>query len=71
MRAERWTVPPLDFLELSVVSEVHEAERVQNVLHTYVTSLGLQQDTVGVKTNQVLQLLVSQAAGSPDGRRPK
>jgi hypothetical protein len=62
VRAERWTVGDLDFLELSVVADLAEARRRQADLTAFVWSRGLsigpQQQT---KTRQVLEHLVARA----------
>ncbi len=58
VRAERWTVGDLDFLELSVVAEIDEARTKQAALTRYVRSLDLAvnqgQDS---KTRQVVGYL--------------
>ncbi len=64
LRAERWTVDGLDFLELSLAAEdVDEARTKQDALTAFVHSLGLvvhpDQDT---KTRQVLRHLVERAS---------
>ena len=62
LRAERWVVGDLDFLELSAVAGLHEATATQERLGVFVRSLGItapqEQET---KTRQVLQRLVEQA----------
>jgi hypothetical protein len=62
VRAERWTVGDLDFLELSVVADLGEARRRQADLTAFVWSRGLpigsQQQS---KTRQVLEHLVARA----------
>jgi hypothetical protein len=59
LRAERWTVGGLDFLELSTVAGIDEAPARQAALAEYVRSLGV---PVGAdqeaKTGQVLRVLV-------------
>jgi hypothetical protein len=59
VRAERWTVGTLDFLELSTVAGVGEARATQDLLVGFVRSRGIDappgQET---KTRQVLQHLV-------------
>jgi hypothetical protein len=59
VRAERWTVGKLDFLELSTVAGVGEAQATQDLLVGFVRSRGIDappgQET---KTRQVLQHLV-------------
>jgi hypothetical protein len=62
VRAERWTVGDLDFLELSVVADLAQARRRQAALTAFVWSRGL---TIGSqqqsKTRQVLEHLVARA----------
>jgi hypothetical protein len=62
VRAERWTVGDLDFLELSTVAGVGEAPATQDLLVGFVRSLDIavapDQET---KTRQVLQHLVVRA----------
>lgn len=59
LRAERWTVGDLDFLELSAVAGLDEAPAEQAALAAYVRSLGLPTaPEQQAKTGQVLQLLV-------------
>jgi hypothetical protein len=62
VRAERWTVGDLDFLELSTVAEVGEAAATQDLLHGFVRSVGIsvaaEQEP---KTSQVLRHLVQRA----------
>jgi hypothetical protein len=41
VRAERWSVDHLDFLELSIVANLNETEEQQEALIRYVESLGL------------------------------
>jgi hypothetical protein len=59
VRAERWNVDHLDFLELSIVADLDEAEEQQEALSRYVESLGLtvsaDQDS---KTRRVVNHLV-------------
>jgi hypothetical protein len=61
VRAERWTVGALDFLELSTVAELGEAPATQDLLVDFVGSRGItvppHQET---KTRQVLRYLVEQ-----------
>jgi hypothetical protein len=64
VRAERWTVLDLDFLELSVVAEVKRAEESQAALTAFVDGLGLTLSDGGAKTTQVLRVLVAEAAGA-------
>ena len=65
LRAERWVVGDLDFLELSAVAGLGEATATQERLGVFVRSLGIaapqEQET---KTRQVLQRLVEQALGA-------
>lgn len=63
VRAERWTIGPLDFLELSIVSKVEEAESAQQSLEDFVTGLGFH-PTGESKTGQVIQTLVARAAAT-------
>ena len=63
VRAERWTIDTLDFLELSIVSDVEDAESAQQDLEGYVTGLGLH-PTGESKTGQVIQVLVARAAAT-------
>jgi hypothetical protein len=59
VRAERWTVDHLDFLELSTVAPLDEAESRQSALIEYVDSLGVPVDSApGSKTDRVLEHLV-------------
>jgi hypothetical protein len=60
VRAERWTVDHLDFLELStVIEQLADAEPRQSALVDYVDSLGLTVDTAPEsKTDRVLEHLV-------------
>ena len=64
LRAERWVVGDLDFLELSAVAALRDAIATQERLGLFVRSLGItapqEQET---KTRQVLQLLVEQVLG--------
>jgi hypothetical protein len=59
LRAERWTVGDLDFLELSIAVQIEQAPAKQAALTDFVGSLGLtvnpEQET---KTRQVLNHLV-------------
>ncbi|WP_448624378.1 hypothetical protein [Geodermatophilus sp. URMC 64] len=65
LRAERWTVGALDFLELSAVADLDEAVGTQEALAAHLASLGLaparDQEP---KTRQVVRLLVQQALGT-------
>lgn len=59
VRAERWTVDDLDFLELSIVADPDEAADRQAALHQYVTAHGFQPDpTAETKTRSVVGHLV-------------
>jgi hypothetical protein len=62
VRAERWTVLDLDFLELSIAVEVQAAQAAQGALIAFVEGKGLQSSVGEAKTNQVLQRLVAEAA---------
>ena len=66
VRAERWTVGDLDFLELSVVADPGDAPQAQRGLTEFVSSLGLpvepHQET---KTRQVLEHQVRAAVAVP------
>ena len=63
VRAERWSVLDLDFLELSVAVEtVEAAPRMQAALVDFVQSKGLRSSVDQAKTTQVLQRLVAEAA---------
>ena len=62
VRAERWTVHDLDFLELSIAVEVQAAQAAQAALIAFVEGKGLQTSVGEAKTNQVLQRLVAEAA---------
>ena len=66
VRAERWTIPSLDFLELSIAVDVDTAEASQRALEDFVVSKGLQAATGEAKTSQVMQLLVATAANLVD-----
>jgi hypothetical protein len=60
VRAERWTVEHLDFLELSVVAPLAEAPRQQRLLEQAVRERGLSPDlAAGSKTGSVLETLVA------------
>lgn len=59
LRAERWTVGDLDFLELSTVAALDEAPARQAALSAYVRSVGLPVAAdQEAKTGQVLRVLV-------------
>lgn len=62
VRAERWTVGSLDFLELSISVDVTGAEAAQRALAEFVAVKGLQAATGEAKTSQVMALLVATAA---------
>ena len=62
IRAERWTVHDLDFLELSIAIEAHTAEAAQAALIAFVEGKGLQPTPGEAKTTQVLRRLVAEAA---------
>jgi hypothetical protein len=62
VRAERWTVHDLDFLELSIAVEVQAAQAAQAALIAFVEGKGLQPSAGEAKTTQVLQRLVAEAA---------
>ena len=62
VRAERWTVHDLDFLELSISVEVQAAQAAQAALIAFVEHNGLQPSAGEAKTTQVLQRLVAEAA---------
>jgi hypothetical protein len=62
IRAERWTVHDLDFLELSIAIEVQAAEVAQAALIAFVEGKGLQPTPGEAKTTQVLRRLVAEAA---------
>ena len=65
VRAERWTVDHLDFLELSIVAPVDEAPAKQRALTEFVQSLDLTiKDDQESKTEQVLSHLVETAIGA-------
>jgi hypothetical protein len=64
IRAERWTVGPLDFLELSIVADADDAERDQAALTEYLQSLGFTPDAnQDSTTRQVLHYLVEESLG--------
>jgi hypothetical protein len=66
VRAERWTVGDLDFLELSVVANLDGAWTKQEALTGFVHSLDLVADPdQESKTRQVLEYLVKRAAEPP------
>ena len=62
VRAERWRLHDQDFLELSIVADVEQAEKSQAALEAFVTNAGLMLAEGEAKTTQVLQVLIAQAA---------
>jgi hypothetical protein len=62
VRAERWTVHELDFLELSIGVDLEAAQAAQAALIAFVEGKGLQPSAGEAKTTQVLQRLVAEAA---------
>jgi hypothetical protein len=65
VRAERWTVDHLDFLELSTVAKLEKAESRQSALLEYVDSRGLPVDSAPEsKTDRVLDHLVRRTLGA-------
>ena len=64
VRAERWFVGALDFIELSIAVGVEAAEEAQTALEDFLLSKGLQPAVDEAKTSQVLRLLVAEAAAS-------
>jgi hypothetical protein len=62
VRAERWIVQDLDFLELSIAVEVESAPTAQAALIAFVEGKGLRPSVGETKTAQVLQRLVAEAA---------
>ncbi len=62
VRAERWMVHDLDFLELSITAEVEAAAAAQAALIDFAKGKGLQPSEGETKTTQVLQRLVAEAA---------
>ena len=66
MRAERWTIPSLDFLELSIAVDVGRARASQEALEDFVAGRGLRAATGEAKTSQVMQHLVATAAEPRD-----
>jgi hypothetical protein len=65
VRAERWTVHELDFLELSIAVDIEVAEAAQAALHAFVERKGLQPGGGEAKTTQVMRRLVADAACGP------
>jgi hypothetical protein len=66
VRAERWTVADLDFLELSVVADIEDARERQAGLTEYVRSLGL---VVGERAHSKTESVLRTLVGSIGGRR--
>lgn len=66
VRAERWTIPSLDFLELSIAVDVGRARASQEALEDFVAGQGLRAATGEAKTSQVMQHLVATAAEPRD-----
>jgi hypothetical protein len=64
VRAERWIVGALDFIELSIAVGVEAAEEAQTALEDFLLSKGLHPAVDEAKTSQVLRLLVAEAAAS-------
>lgn len=62
VRAERWTIHDLDFLELSIAVDVDVAEAAQAALNAFVERKGLQPSPGEAKTTQVMRELVGAAA---------
>ena len=59
IRAERWTVDTLDFLELSIVAKIGAAAPVQAAFESFVRSRGLAvEDDQDTKTHRVLEHLI-------------
>jgi hypothetical protein len=63
VRAERWTLEELDFLELSIAVDLTEAAAAQAALLAFVERKGLRVSADETKTTQVLRRLVAMAAG--------
>jgi hypothetical protein len=62
LRAERWSVDTLDFLELSIAVPLDEAPGKQSALTDFVGSVGLHVDPdQETKTRQVIDHLVAAA----------
>jgi hypothetical protein len=67
IRAERWSVGELDFLELSILAPVADAQQEQAKLIVFLHAKGIQPPDVQVtKTQQVLRVLVG-APAQPAG----
>jgi hypothetical protein len=65
LRAERWTVDDLDFLELSAVAPVARAAAKQAAILEFVKSVGLPvSEDQETKTRQVMKHLVSSSLGA-------
>jgi hypothetical protein len=65
LRAERWTVGDLDFLELSAVAPIEEASAKQAAVLQFVRSLGLYiPEEQEPKTRQVMEHLVRASLGA-------
>ena len=65
LRAERWTVGDLDFLELSAVAPVEEAPDKQAAVLLFIRSLGLDvPEEQEPKTRQVMEHLVRASLGA-------
>ena len=65
LRAERWTVGDLDFLELSAIAPVEDAPAKQAAIARFVRSLGLDiPDEQAPKTRQVMEHLVRASLGA-------
>jgi hypothetical protein len=62
VRAERWTVHGLDFLELSIAVDLEVAQAVQAALNAFVKRKGLRPSESEAKTTQVMRKLVAEAA---------
>ncbi|MEV6302594.1 hypothetical protein AB0M02_24485 [Actinoplanes sp. NPDC051861] len=66
LRAERWTVDDLDFLELSAVADPEDAPARQTALHRFVAAHGFPADPGGEsKTSRVVGHLVAVSARLP------
>jgi hypothetical protein len=57
VRAERWTVAGLDFLELSTKVDPDEAEKAQSTLTSALAQLGLEASDSDTKTRRILEHL--------------
>ncbi|WIM98732.1 hypothetical protein ACTOB_002342 [Actinoplanes oblitus] len=67
VRAERWTVGDLDFLELSIVDTVQGAPAAQAALLAFVEGRGLVPSSAEAKTTQVMRALVARSACGSGG----